>query len=481
VSTPTVTVDSGAAALQKEGQSLVTALYVALQALKLFPLENQTVQKALDDLDHHVRRLLDREGEVELALVGEFVFINDVRIRLNLSTYAAVSLVSSSLNRHRVGTVTMEPGTERSEWPPFLSLLLRKPPEADPFNTFVRHLDATPVQHIFVGPERARTALEHEDPEGKEQAKRVYFQSVQAAKTVLNDIRLGKSVNARGVRRAIQSIVDQVLNNETSIMGMTALRDYDDYTFIHCVNVCIFSVVLGQKLGLTKLQLYELGLGALLHDLGKMQIDEAITKKTSGLTDEEFKRMQQHTTEGLLTLFDFQGLNEPPFRTMLMAYEHHMKRDLTGYPKNKRPRNPTLFSRIVAVADGFDAATSHRSYQQVPWRPEDALQEMRDNPRRGYDPLLVKALINVTGTYPPGTLVILDTHEMAVVTAPNADPGKLHQPVVKIIYSAAGMPLSDPITVTIGVDDPETGEPARSIIKTTRPEKYGISLDSYFL
>jgi HD-GYP domain-containing protein (c-di-GMP phosphodiesterase class II) len=247
------------------------------------------------------------------------------------------------------------------------------------------------------------------------------------------------------------------------------------------VNVCIFAVVLGQKLGLNKIQLYELGLGALLHDLGKMKIDESITKKTTGLTDEEFKQMQEHTTEGLLTLFDFQGLNEPPFRTMLMAYEHHMKRDLTGYPRNRRPRKPTLFSRIVAVADGFDAATSHRSYQEVPWRPEEALEEMRDNPRRGYDPLLVKVMINATGIYPPGTLVILDTHEMAVVIQPNPIPDKLHEPVVKIIYSENGMPLSDPITVTIGVDDPATGEPARSIIKTTRPEKYGISLDSYFV
>jgi HD-GYP domain-containing protein (c-di-GMP phosphodiesterase class II) len=93
----------------------------------------------------------------------------------------------------------------------------------------------------------------------KEAAKRAYFQTVEVAKQVLADARLGKSVNARRVKRAVQNIVDQVLNNETSIMGMTALRDYDDYTFTHCVNVCIFSVVLGQKLGLTKLQLYELG------------------------------------------------------------------------------------------------------------------------------------------------------------------------------------------------------------------------------
>ena len=299
------------------------------------------------------------------------------------------------------------------------------------------------------------------------------------AKNVLGDTRLGKSVNGRRVKRAVQSIVDQVLNNETSIMGMTALREYDDYTFTHCVNVCIFSVVLGQKLGLTKLQLYELGLGALFHDIGKMRVPQEVLQKPAALTAEELELMRQHPTEGLLALFNMHGFGEVPYRAMLMAYEHHMKLDLSGYPKNRRPRKPTLFSRIVAVADGFDAATTQRVYVDRAWRPEEALKEMRDNPRRGYDPLLVKALINVTGIYPVGTLVILDTHEMAVVTAPNPDPSRIHQPIIKVIYDAAGRGLPEPITVNLGEEEP--GQPTRTIIKTTRAEKYGIDVGQYFL
>ena len=473
------TVDS-TAALRKQGHKLLSTFYAALQALKLFPLENQTVQKALDDLHAAAAVVVQREGELELGLVGDFIFVNDVRVRLDLSTYAAFSLVSSSVRKHEIGTVTIHGGVDRSEWPPFLSLLLQAPDPDRPYASFVTRLKNTPARHIEIGPERERAALDDDDL-AKEQAKRAYFQTVEVAKNVLSDVRLGKSVNARRVKRAVQSVVDQVLNNETSIMGMTALREYDDYTFTHCVNVCIFSVVLGQKLGLDKLQLYELGLGALFHDLGKMRVDPDITNKTSGLSDEEFAKMQQHTTEGLLALFDMHGFSEPPFRAMLMAYEHHMKRDLTGYPRNRRPRSPTLFSRVVAVADGFDAATTHRSYQSVPWRPEEALKEMRDNPRRGYDPLLVKALINVTGIYPVGTLVILDSHEMAVVVAPNPDKSRLNQPVVKIIYDGQGMPLAEPVTVNLAADGPENGGTGRTIIKTTRPEKYGIDVGAYFL
>ncbi len=174
------------------------------------------------------------------------------------------------------------------------------------------------------------------------------------------------------------------------------------------------------------------------------------------------------------------GFANVPYRQMLMAYEHHMKTDLTGYPKCKRNRDPTLFSRVVAVADGFDAATSQRAYQ-TPWRPEDALREMKDNPRRGFDTLLVKAMINVTGIYPVGQVVILDTYELGVVVAPNPDPKKLNQPVVKIIIDPMGIPLPEPQTVDLGEVDPDTGKPRRSVIKTTDPERYGIKVSDFFV
>jgi len=477
----TYTVDS-TAALQRQGRALLAGLYSALQALRLFPLENQTVQKALEELHRATVRVADREDGIELALVGDFIFLNDVRIRLDLSTYAAFSLISNALHRHRIGTVSIAAGVGSDEWPPLLTLLLGVPRSADKaYEQFAQRLAATSVDHITVGPERERVRLDHEDQGSKEAAKRAYFQTVEVARGVLGDTRLGKSVNARRVKRAVQSIVDQVLNNETSIMGMTALRDYDDYTFTHCVNVCIFSVVLGQKLGLTKLQLYELGLGGLFHDLGKMRVDPEVTTKPDALDDDEFEKMQQHPTEGLLALFNMHGFGEVPFRAMLMAYEHHMKLDLTGYPRSKRPRAPTLFSRIVAVADAFDAATSRRVYQASPWRPEEALKEMRDKPERGYDPLLVKALINVTGIFPVGTLVILDTHELAVVVAANPDPERLHQPVIKVIYDAMGVPLADPITVDLGQLDGGSAGPARRIIMTVRPERYGVDVASYFI
>ncbi|HKJ01322.1 MAG TPA: HD domain-containing phosphohydrolase [Longimicrobiales bacterium] len=471
---------AGGLNFQEEGRKVLTAFYSTLSALKLYPLENTAVQQALDELHSLVANIVKIEGGAEVRVVGDFFFLNETRLRLDLSNFSTFGSFARALQDHGIGAVEVLPGIERSEWAPFVSMLLRKPGAEEPFTAFMDRLAGAPVEHIDLRPEKDAKEPET-DEEALTAAKRTYAQSVQVARDALGDVRLGKAVNVRKVKRAVQGIVDQVLSNENSMVTMTTLRDFDEYTFTHCVNVCIFSVIIGQRLGLERLQLYELGLGALFHDVGKQRVDYEIINKPGGLTDDEWVELKEHTTEGLLCLFAMHGFADVPYRQMLMAYEHHMKIDLTGYPSNKRPRDPTLFSRIVAVADAFDAGTSVRSYQYEPWAPDAVLREMRDNPKRGFDPLLVKTLITATGVYPVGTLVILDTHELAVVSEVNKDPDLLHRPKVKVISNAMGVPLAEPVTVDLALDDPATGRAARTIIKTTDPQKYGIRVSDYLI
>ncbi|HET9948078.1 MAG TPA: HD domain-containing phosphohydrolase [Longimicrobiales bacterium] len=466
---------------QEEGRRLLIALYGALSALKLYPVENETVQQALTELHALMERVVQADGGAEVRVVGDFFFLNETRLRLDLSNFATFGSFASALQRHGIGAVEVVPGIERSEWAPFLSMLLR-PPAGDgtPFDGFMERFAGAPVQHIHL-----RSATDVENPAANEEAlvaaKRTYAQSVKVAREVLGDMRLGKAVNVRKVKRAVQGIVDQVLSNESSMITMTTLRDFDEYTFTHSVNVSIFSVIIGQRIGLDRIQLYELGLGALFHDIGKQRLDIDIINKPGGLSDEEWVHLKEHPTEGMLLLFDMHGFADVPYRQMLMAYEHHMKIDVSGYPQNRRPREPTLFSRIVAVADAFDAGTSVRSYQYEPWPPDAVLQEMRDNPKRGFDPLLVKVLITATGVYPVGTLVILDTHELAVVAKVNPNPELLHRPIVRVISDSVGLPLSEPRTVDLAESEPATGAPRYQIIKTTDPQKYGIRVSDYLL
>jgi HD-GYP domain-containing protein (c-di-GMP phosphodiesterase class II) len=479
---PSTQARAGAALGDREvarlGRDFVFSLHAATRALKLYPLENQAVQKALEELDSDTRQIGAVEPVISLRYVGDFCFVNELRLRIDLTTYGTFGAVRRLLNRHDIGQIEVEPETTLSEWTAFLSLLLAEPAAADPFTRVQERLEGSVVRHIRIAP-MTDAPPERLPQESREAARRAYEESVAVARDTMLGVRMGRGVSVRRVKRTVQKIVDQVLNNESSMMGMTALRDYDQYTFAHSVNVCIFSIALGKKLDLSRDDLYELGMGALMHDMGKVRLPIELTTKSGVLGQVEWELIREHPTEGLLALMELSRIGELPLRAMLMAYEHHMKIDQTGYPRSIRPREPSLFSRIVAIADGFDAATTKRTYQSDPWLPDAVLREMRDNSARGFDPLLVKAFISLTGFYPVGSVVILDSFELAVVIAPSTRPDRYNQPVVRIIFDEMGIPLSPPRTLDLTETDRETGAPLRTIIKTTDPERYGIDVRHY--
>jgi HD-GYP domain-containing protein (c-di-GMP phosphodiesterase class II) len=221
-------------------------------------------------------------------------------------------------------------------------------------------------------------------------------------------------------------------------------------------------------------------MAALFHDIGKSRVPQSILNKSGGLTDEEWRLIASHPWLGVLALFQVRGTQELPYRAMIVAHEHHMKRDLTGYPRPIRERQLSMYSKIVAIADGFDAATSRRSYQTVPFTPAQVMLEMRDNPRRGMDPVIVKAFINLTGIYPVGTLVILDTFELGIVHAVNPLQDMLSRPVVRVVSDPQGNVIY-PGTLVDLADRNADGVFLRTIIKTENPDRYGIRIGDYFV
>ncbi|MDQ3556777.1 MAG: HD domain-containing protein [Gemmatimonadota bacterium] len=464
--------------LQREGRQLLFAIHSAMRALRLYPLENQAVQNALAELERAAAKLLAREPEVTLRHVGEFFFVNDLRLRLDLATFATFGALGRSLQGHGVGQVEIYQGVARADWVAGLLLLLGDPDPHRPFAKLTERLTSAGVFRLSVG-ERPGEETDADADRSRDTARRMYAQTVSVVREVMSAGRMGRGVSLRRVKRAVQSMVDQVLTNQTSIVGMTTLRDYDQYTFTHSVNVCIFSVALGKRLGFGKRELYELGLCALMHDVGKSRLPLEVLNKSATLDTDEWALLQQHPTEGLLALFTMRGFSEPPLRAMLAAYEHHMGTDGQGYPRSRRPRSRSLFARMIAVADSFDAGTTQRVYMRAADRPDQVLKEMRDNPNRGLDPLLVRAFISMTGIYPTGSLVVLDSYELAVVMAPHPDPEGLHEPTVRIIFSSLGVPVDPPRTVDLSERDPASGAPRRSIIKTTDPERYGIHVGDY--
>jgi HD-GYP domain-containing protein (c-di-GMP phosphodiesterase class II) len=470
---------SNDAHVRRAGRQLIFNAYGALRAVKLYPVENAAVQKALADLAHQTKELRASEGELELRISGEFIFVNQTRLRLDLDNFASFSHLLSLFRAAGIGSVSIESQITPKDWLIFLSLL-QSPGSDDPAERLADLTEKLQHAGVVAFHLAAPAGGEENREKAKERAKRTYVQSVAATRDLMSSVRMGNSPSVKKVKRVVQDIVDQILTEESSLIGLTTIRDYDEYTFTHSVNVCIFSVALGKRLGLTKLQLFDLGMAALFHDIGKYRVPEAVLNKVGALTDEEWRLIASHPWLGVLALFQVRGAQELPYRSMIVAHEHHMKRDLTGYPRAIRDRQVNMFSKIVAIADGFDAATSRRVYQTVPITPAQVMLEMRDNPRRGMDPVLVKAFINMTGIYPVGTLVVLDTFELGIVHAVNPLQEMLSRPVVRIVSDQQGNVIY-PGALADLADRSADGAFLRTIIKTENPDRYGIRIGDYFV
>jgi HD-GYP domain-containing protein (c-di-GMP phosphodiesterase class II) len=470
--------------LRRTGRSLVLAMYGALRAIRLYPVENTAVQNALEELATVARAIIDHEGDLELRVSGEFIFVNTTRLRMDLHTYASFGHLLAHFRTAGIGTLHAHADARSREWLVLLSLtyaVCREVADIDDrlseLEQRLGHAGVTAFECLPTGETDGERA---DQSRAREAAKRTYAQSVAVTKDVINSIRLGRSANITKVKRVVQSIVDQILSDEQCLIGLTTLRDFDEYTFVHSVNVCIFSVALGRRLGLEKLQLYDLGLAALLHDIGKSRVSIDLVHKAETLTDEEWRELTAHTWLGVLALFQFRGQQELPYRAMVVAYEHHMRVDLTGYPRNVRPRALAMFSKIVAVADGFDAATTGRAYLQHAMIPADVIREMRDNPKRGMDAVVVKAFSNLIGVYPVGTLVVFDTFELGIVHANNPSLEMMSRPVMRVISDPQGNLLYPGELIDLA-EESHSGSPARTIIRTADPDRYGIRVSDYFV
>ncbi|MBL0172491.1 MAG: HD domain-containing protein [Gemmatimonadaceae bacterium] len=468
---------------QRHARAYVVALHGAVRAIRLYPVENAAVQKALQELIACAERLRTADDGCELRRRGDYLFVNETRLRLTLDNYAAVAYVLGLFREAGIGGFTVLQRPEPRAWVVMIAFLQSPPleyPEDERLAQLTERLAQSAVADFELLPP-AEDGAGDDDAEldQKERARQTYVRSLDVTRDVMTSARLGRSPGLKRVKRAVQGIVDAILTDAASMIGLTTLREFDEYTFVHSVNVCILSVALGRRLGLSKVQLLDLGLAALLHDIGKSRLPLELLNKRGQLDDAERAILQTHPWQGVLTLCAMPTGTGRPWRALTAAYEHHMRIDLSGYPKPVRERHLSLFSKIISVADGFDAATTTRVYQQAPWTPADVLRGMRDNPRLGLDQVVVKAFINLTGIYPAGTVVTLDTFELAIVQCASPDPIALSRPIVRLLSDAQGNRLPDapPCDLT---EQRADGQYLRTIIRTEDPERHGIRIADYF-
>ena len=465
---------------QSVGHALISTLLGAVRTLQIYPVGNQTTDAAITDLETRAAETMAREGGVSVWVAGSFIFVNDLRMRLDRADHENFGVLRQMFATHGIGRIDVKTGVTRDEWIPFLTALGDSSDGVDPLGSFERRMEAAAVKRIEVGPPAALfDHLKAEDQE-RESARRTYVQSVSVVRDSMSGAVLGKPTAARKAKRAVLGIVDEVLQDKASMLGMTTMRDYDDPTFLHSVNVAILSVALGETLEMTKPQLFDLGLCALFHDIGKLLIPGALLNKTGWLNDQDWQQLAQHPDFGFLMLFDVEGFAEPPYRAMLTAYEHHMKVDLSGYPRAIRPRQMGYFAKIIAVAEAYDAAITGRAGGYMPCSPDEAVRQLWENTASGWDRVVVKAFVNMMGIYPVGTAVILDDGSVALVVARNPDDRALHRPIVKLVVDGSGRRLgADGAVIDLMAANPVTGEAQYHVARTTDPERYDIKTANY--
>jgi putative nucleotidyltransferase with HDIG domain len=259
-------------------------------------------------------------------------------------------------------------------------------------------------------------------------------------------------------------------------LGLSTLRSHDEYTYSHCVNVCILALSMGQRLGYDRANLSELGVAALFHDVGKADIPLEILNKGSAFTPEEWRVIRRHPILGVKSLLRLKGLDDVSTKIVIAGFEHHLNYDSSGYPKIAAPRKLTLFGRIISLADCYDAMTASRVYSRVPLAPDKALRLMFSKGGSVYDPLLMKVFVNCMGVYPVGTIVRFDSGEWGVVVGGHPSPERRAYPLVKVIRDSDGRELDGD---TIDLGDPDA-RPVRRIVETTDAQSLGIELNRYF-
>lgn len=470
--------DETPARLMVQGRGLAIHLCVLLKTARVHDVGNVAFQGPLTNFIETVEQMWTAEGDFKLQALGDFLYVNHQRLRVDASSYPSYQFLIDEFRTRGLSGFVFTGKVSPPEVKKFVRLFLDVDAKAaDPFDEFAEALSKLSVQHLVplraVVPAAGRIGAE-EVRDSRKAAKRTFYRAIESARTVMLSARDHKPIDLRKAKRAVQGIVDLILEEEFSLFGLTAIKNHDEYTFQHCVNVSILSIALGQRLGLSKKLLGELGVAAILHDLGKATIPPWVLNKPGKLTAEEWKLMMDHPVQGVKMIAKMRGLNELALRAMIVAFEHHLNYDQSGYPRIGNRLKQSLFSRIVSIADCFDAMTAHRAYRRTPFTPYEALHQMIAENREKFDPLLLKAFINTVGMYPAGTVVLLDTNEIGVVVAHNAHD--IFRPKVKVMADKERHAIEEGPVVDLSVRDEETGAYAVGIVSALNPEEYDINI-----
>jgi HD-GYP domain-containing protein (c-di-GMP phosphodiesterase class II) len=276
-----------------------------------------------------------------------------------------------------------------------------------------------------------------------DRARVIRRQAAGLVKTVMQDARLGKAVELDQVSPVVESITASILRNSSALLGLSVIKNKDDYTFLHSVSVCTLLVAFCRSRGLDAETTYQAGIGGLLHDTGKALVPDHILNKPGRLTDEEFEIVRRHPKDGYDILRRSAGIGAIPLDITL---HHHERRDGTGYPDGQGEQETSELAQMAAIVDVYDAITADRCYHKgMP--AAEALRKMYEWSKFHFSPALTQEFMRCVGIYPVGTLVLLESGRLGVVVEPHET--SLLTPKVNVFYSTKSQAYIKPETVDL--------------------------------
>jgi putative nucleotidyltransferase with HDIG domain len=316
---------------------------------------------------------------------------------------------------------------------------------------------------------RAKSTAHNTFSEELPEATAIYREASEVVASMLADARLGKQLSVDRVRPIVSRIMNSLLRNSGALLSLNRIKAGDKYTFQHSVSVATLMIVFGRCMGLGAEELYQAGLGGIVHDIGKMQVPEKILNKPDLLTDAEFVIMKSHVTLGLAMLKETPDITGPMLE---ITGQHHERFDGTGYPNGLTAFNISQTGRMAAIVDVYDAITSNRCYH-TGMEPAMALKKLFEWSAHHFDEALVQSFIQAVGIYPVGSLVRMESNRLGVVIEQGRE-GLLY-PIVRIIFDISLNRPLEPKDLDLSL--PEHG--GEAIVSHEQPDAWGINPYDY--
>ena len=422
---------------------LLRRLAASLRSAQLYSAGHPIISRNMESLSSALQLLHSLQPAVVIGIVGDEVIVDD----MPMAKAETLGPLIKRLQQGGVERITIDRGVTSDELSQMIEAITTFDPKTAEGD---KPADFPAITHIRVG----RVSIDHKvEASLTDMAtiKRLYQDAVSVAGAVWDTADSEGKPDATAAKAMIDGLAQAVAQNRTALLALTTLKNYDNYTFTHMVNVSILTMGQARGLGIDGPLLREFGLAALMHDIGKVRTPKEILNKPEKLTDTEFEIMKRHVVDGAEIL---RKTPEVPALAPVVAFEHHLRIDGSGYPGKVTRASLNIGTMLCSIADVYDAMRSQRQYQQA-FPTDRILAVLKKNDGQQFDQNLVRRFVQLIGIYPAGNIVRLNTGEVAVVRTVYApDP---YRPHVRILIGRDGKRLELPIELNLWekAEDPE--------------------------